>query len=70
MVLYVEREDHIDVWRVFHEQDDIPVRMNEPRRSGWARGAAADFMQPSRQRRQSCGVTKRIAGMPSRALEN
>jgi toxin ParE1/3/4 len=26
---YVERDDHIDVWRVLHEQRDIPVWMNE-----------------------------------------
>ena len=29
LVFYVERDDHIDVWRVLHEQRDIPVWMNE-----------------------------------------
>lgn len=28
LVFYVEREDHVDVWRVLHEQRDIPVWMN------------------------------------------
>jgi len=28
-VFYVEREEHIDVWRVLHEQRDIPAWMNE-----------------------------------------
>jgi toxin ParE1/3/4 len=27
LVFYVEREDHIDVWRVLHAQRDIPVRL-------------------------------------------
>lgn len=26
---YVESEEHIDVWRVLHEQRDIPAWMNE-----------------------------------------
>jgi toxin ParE1/3/4 len=26
-VFYVEREDHIDVWRVVHAQRDIPAWM-------------------------------------------
>lgn len=29
LVFYVERDDHIDVWRVLHEQRDIPIWMNE-----------------------------------------
>ena len=29
-VLYVERADHIDVWRVLHGQRDIPAWMQEP----------------------------------------
>lgn len=28
LVFYVEREQHIDVWRVLHEQRDIPAWMN------------------------------------------
>jgi toxin ParE1/3/4 len=31
-VFYVEREDHIDVWRVLHAQRNIPARMQEPER--------------------------------------
>jgi toxin ParE1/3/4 len=27
LVFFVEREDHIDVWRVLHGQRDIPVRL-------------------------------------------
>lgn len=30
LVFYVERDDHIDVWRVLHQQRDIPAWMNEP----------------------------------------
>jgi toxin ParE1/3/4 len=30
LVFYVEREDHIDVWRVLHAQRDIPAWMQEP----------------------------------------
>ncbi len=30
LIFYVERDDHIDVWRVLHEQRDIPAWMNEP----------------------------------------
>jgi toxin ParE1/3/4 len=30
LVFYVERDEHIDVWRVLHEQRDIPAWMNEP----------------------------------------
>lgn len=30
LVFYVERADHIDVWRVLHGQRDIPAWMREP----------------------------------------
>ena len=30
LVFYVERPDHIDVWRVLHGQRDIPVWMQDP----------------------------------------
>lgn len=30
LVFYVERVDHIDVWRVLHAQRDIPAWMREP----------------------------------------
>lgn len=30
LVFYVERADDIDVWRVLHEQRDIPAWMREP----------------------------------------
>ena len=30
MVFYIERDDHIDVWRVLHGQHDIPAWMHEP----------------------------------------
>ena len=30
LVFYVERPDHIDVWRVLHERRDIPARMAAP----------------------------------------
>ena len=30
MVFYVERSDHIDVWRVLHGQRDIPAWLQEP----------------------------------------
>ena len=30
LVFYVERSDHIDVWRVLHGQRDIPGWMQEP----------------------------------------
>ena len=30
LVFYVERQDHIDVWRVLHGQRDIAVWMREP----------------------------------------
>jgi toxin ParE1/3/4 len=29
MVFYVEQQDHIDVWRVLHQQRDIPAWMQE-----------------------------------------
>jgi toxin ParE1/3/4 len=29
-VFYVERPDHIDVWRVLHDTRDIPAWMQEP----------------------------------------
>lgn len=31
LVFYVEREDHLDVWRVLHAQRDIPAWMHEPK---------------------------------------
>ena len=30
LVFYVERSDHIDVWRVLHGQRDIPAWMQHP----------------------------------------
>jgi len=30
LVFYVERLDHIDVWRVLHGHSDIPAWMHEP----------------------------------------
>ena len=30
LVFYVEREDHVDVWRVLHAASDIPAWMREP----------------------------------------
>jgi toxin ParE1/3/4 len=30
LVFYLERSDHIDVWRVLHGSRDIPARMQEP----------------------------------------
>jgi len=30
LVFYVERPDHIDVWRVLHSHRDIPAWMQEP----------------------------------------
>ena len=29
LVFYVERGDHVDIWRVLHAQRDIPARMQE-----------------------------------------
>lgn len=34
LVFYVEAPDHIDVWRVLHEQRDIPAWMQDPDSSG------------------------------------
>lgn len=30
LVFYVDRDDHVDVWRVLHGQRDIPAWMQEP----------------------------------------
>lgn len=30
LVFFVERDDHIDVWRVLHGERDIPASMREP----------------------------------------
>jgi hypothetical protein len=30
LIFYVDRSDHIDVWRVLHGQRDIPAWMREP----------------------------------------
>jgi toxin ParE1/3/4 len=30
LIFYVERSDHIDVWRALHGQRDIPAWMHEP----------------------------------------
>lgn len=30
LVFYVEREDHVDVWRVLHGQRDIPAWLRQP----------------------------------------
>jgi toxin ParE1/3/4 len=30
LVFYVDRDDHVDVWRVLHAQRDIPARLREP----------------------------------------
>jgi len=30
IVFYVERESHVDVWRVLHGRRDIPTLMQEP----------------------------------------
>ena len=30
LIFYVERPDHIDVWRVLHGQRDIPAWMRDP----------------------------------------
>lgn len=30
LVFYVERDDHVDVWRVLHGQRDIPRWLREP----------------------------------------
>jgi toxin ParE1/3/4 len=36
LVFYVEREDHVDVWRVLHGRRDIPAWLREPDDSGTA----------------------------------
>lgn len=33
LVFYMDRHDHVDVWRVLHGQRDIPTRIREPERS-------------------------------------
>lgn len=30
LVFYVERDEHVDVWRVLHGERDIPAWMGEP----------------------------------------
>jgi len=30
LIFYVERDDHVDVWRVLHARRDIPSWLNEP----------------------------------------
>jgi len=30
LVFYVERDDHIDVWRVLHGRRDVPAWMADP----------------------------------------
>ena len=30
LVFYIERSDHVDVWRVLHGKRDIPAWMHEP----------------------------------------
>lgn len=30
LIVYVERSDHVDVWRVLHGNRDIPAWMREP----------------------------------------
>ena len=30
LIFYVEREQHIDVWRILHAQRDIPAWMQQP----------------------------------------
>ncbi len=34
LVFYIERDDHIDVWRVLHAQRDIPASMQESEADG------------------------------------
>jgi toxin ParE1/3/4 len=29
LIFYVEKDDHVDVWRVLHGQRDIPASMRE-----------------------------------------
>jgi toxin ParE1/3/4 len=30
LVFYIERDDHIDVWRVLHARRDLPSQMRQP----------------------------------------
>jgi toxin ParE1/3/4 len=30
LVFYIDRVDHVDIWRVLHAQQDIPARLREP----------------------------------------
>ena len=30
LIFYIEREDHVDVWRVLHARRDIPAQLQEP----------------------------------------
>jgi toxin ParE1/3/4 len=30
LAFYIERDDHVDVWRILHGQRDIPAWMQEP----------------------------------------
>jgi toxin ParE1/3/4 len=32
LIFYVEREEHVDVWRVLHGKRDVPRRMQEPQK--------------------------------------
>ncbi len=34
LVFYLEREDHIDAWRVLHAQRDIPATLSEKKATG------------------------------------
>lgn len=34
MIFYVDRPDHIDVWRVLHGMRDIPVWLQDPQEQG------------------------------------
>jgi toxin ParE1/3/4 len=34
VIFYVEREDHIDVWRVLHGRRDVPALMQDPGSEG------------------------------------
>jgi len=29
LIFYIEKEDHIDVWRILHGQRNIPARLGE-----------------------------------------
>lgn len=44
LVSYVERDDHIDVWRVLHAQRDIPAWLQESE----ARKSSASAARPPR----------------------